>query len=129
MKSTEGINVEGLEVNVEILKAFKNFKQGSILESNYLHIQHTVSNEVVYHMPNFGLPNEFDVLERVKREMIQKLSDNLIEKYKDSFEKNETPYGIEFSLSMLAMSGSELKHIVEYCIRTMPQSAIEKIRN
>jgi len=124
MKSTEGINVEGLEVNVEILKAFKNFKQGSILESNYLHIQHTVSTEVMYQMPK-----QFDVLERVKREMIQKLSDNLLEKYKDSFEKNETPYGIEFSLSMLAMSGSELKHIVEYCIRTMPQSAIEKIRN
>jgi hypothetical protein len=124
MKSTEGINVEGLEVNVEILKAFKNFKQGSILESNYLHIQHTVSTEAMYHMPE-----QFDVLERVKREMIQKLSDNLLEKYKDSFEKNETPYGIEFSLSMLTMSGSELKHIVEYCIRTMPQSAIEKIRN
>ena len=122
MKGTSNINMDGLEVNREIIKAFKNFKQGSLLESNYLQVRHEISRDKLEHYP--GL----DVEEITKRKMIQNLSSTLVEKYKDSFEKTETSYGTQFSLAILAMSTSELKHIVEYCIRTMPQEAIEEIR-
>ena len=122
MKSTEHINMDGLEVNREILKALRNFKQGSILESNYLQMQHVISNDVL------SAHHSFNVKEYTKNEMMQRLSRELIEKYKDSFEETETPYGVQLSLSMLTMSTSELKHVVEYCIRTMPQTAIEEIR-
>lgn len=121
MKSTENINMDGIIPHDEILKALKNFKQGSILESNYLQVDCVVSNEMKNHLA-------IDIKEISKREMIQRLSSELLEKYKDSFEETETPQGKRLSLSMLVMSTTELKHIVDYCVRTMPQSAIEEIR-
>jgi hypothetical protein len=122
MKSTDNINLEGLEVNQEILKAFKNIKQGSILESNYLQVQHVISKDMLEHTSGF------DFNELIKIEMAQRLGNELIEKYKDSIEETKTHDGSKFSLALLTMSSSELKHIVEYCIRTMPQNAIEEIR-
>jgi hypothetical protein len=121
MKSTKDINMEGIEVNAGILKAFKNFKQGKLLESNYVQTRYVVSYDMLEHA-------NFDVREVTKREMVGQLSNHLLEKYKDSFEEIQVPYGTEFSLEMLAMSTRELKHIVEYCIRTMSQSAINEIR-
>lgn len=122
MKSTDNINMDGIGVHDELLKVLKNIKQGKLLESNYCQTQHVISHEMQQHL------SHLDVKEISKREMIQKLSSELMEKYKDSFEERDTPYGKEFSLSILAMSKSELKHIVEYCIRTMSAHAIEEIR-
>jgi hypothetical protein len=122
MKSTTNINMEGTEVNSEILRALKNIKQGSILDSSYFRVQHTFTDDY-----NKNIDHDY-FKEITKKEMINKLSLELLEKYKDSFEENRVPSGTEFSLSMLAMSTTELKHIVEYCIRTMPQVAIEEIR-
>lgn len=122
MKSTDNINMNGIEVHSELLKALKNFKQGSILESNYVRCKHVITEESQQYL------SHLDVKEISKREMIQKLSSELVEKYKDSFEESKVPYGTELSLSMLVMSAPELKHVLEYCVRTMPQSAIEEIR-
>ncbi len=122
MRNTDNINTGGLEVNSEIMKAFKNFKQGKLLESNYIQTRHVIPNEMLEHLKNI------DVVEISKREMIQKISHELMEKYKDSFEESQTPFGKEFSLSMLCMSTQELKHLVDYCVRTMPESAIQEIR-
>lgn len=122
MKSTSNINMDGIEVHSELLKALKNFKQGSILESNYVQCNHVITEESQQYL------SHLDVKEISKREMIQRLSLELVEKYKDSFEESKVPYGTKLSLSMLVMSAPELKHVVEYCVRTMPQSAIEEIR-
>jgi len=122
MKSTKNINMEGTEVNSEILRVLKNIKQGSILESSYFRVQHILTDDY-----NKDIDHDY-FKESIKRDMIGRLSLELLEKYKDSFEENKVPSGIQLSLSMLAMSTAELKHIVEYCIRTMPQVAIEEIR-
>jgi hypothetical protein len=122
MRNTDNINMKGIEINDEIVKALKNFKQGKLLESNYLQVQHVIPNEMLEYLKNI------DVVEISKREMIQKISHELMEKYKDSFEERQTPFGKEFSLSMLCMSMQELKHLVDYCVRTMPESAIQEIR-
>lgn len=122
MKSTDNINMDGIDVNSELLKVFKNFKQSSILESNYIQMQHVINRDMQENL------SHLDIKEISKREMTQRLASELLEKYKDSFESKEVPYGTELSLSMLVMSAPELKHIVEYCIRIMPQSAIEEIR-
>lgn len=122
MKSTKNINTEGLDVHHDLLKALKNFKQGSILESNYVQVQHIISREMTDNLAHI------DIKEISKREMTQRLSLELLEKYKNSFEETEVPHGKRLSLSILVMSTSELKHIVDYCVRTMSQSAIEEIR-
>lgn len=115
------INMNGTEVHSEILKHLKNVKQGKLLESNFIQVRHSISNDMIQH-------THLDVVEISKREMIQKLSHQLLEKYKDSFEESNSPFGKEFSLSVLVMSTGELKHIVEYCIRNMPESAIQEIK-
>lgn len=69
-----------------------------------------------------------DIKEITKRKIAQEITSELLEKFKNSFEETESFYGKKLSLSMLVMSLPELKHIVDYCIRTMPQSAVEKIR-
>jgi hypothetical protein len=45
MKNTNNINMEGILVNEELIKSLKNYKQGSILESSYLQVQHAISKE------------------------------------------------------------------------------------
>ena len=122
MKSTENINMDGIIPHDEILKTLKNFKQGSILESSYMRVQHVISSDMTAHLS----PN--DIKEISKREIIQKICSELLEKYKDSFEEEKVLFGTQLSLSMIVMNSGELKHIVEYCIRTMPQLAIEEIR-
>ena len=124
MKNTDYINLEGFTVNehlLDVIKNIKNVKQGSLLESNYLQVKHVISNEILNY-------TQFDPIEISKREMIQSLANDLLEKYKNSFNEKEVPFGKEFSLSMLVMSTHELKHIIEYCIRQMPESAIQEIR-
>jgi dGTP triphosphohydrolase len=122
MKNTDHINLDELTVNKHLLDVIiKNVKQGSLLESNYLQVKHVISNEILNH-------TQFDPIEISKRKMIESLANDLLEKYKNSFNEREVPSGKEFSLSMLAMSTNELKHIIEYCIRQMPESAIQEIR-
>jgi dGTP triphosphohydrolase len=124
MKNTDHINLDGLTVNehlLDVIKNIKNIKQGSLLESNYLQVKHVISNEILNH-------TQFDPIEISKREIIQSLANDLLEKYKNSFNEKEVPFGKEFSLSMLVMSTHELNHIIEYCIRQMPESAIQEIK-
>ena len=123
MKSTKNLNMDGMEVDFEIsqaLRIFKNFKQGSILESSYFGAQHTLTDDMN--------KNGDHLKDAIKREMIGKLNLEVLDKYKDSFEERRISNGTEISLSIISMSASELKHIVEYCIRTMSQSSIEEIR-
>lgn len=122
MRSTIDINIDGIEVNSELIKALKNFKQSSILDSNYLRIDCVITKEMTEHF------TDTDIKEITKRQMAQELSSKLLEKYKDSVEETEAFSGKRLSLSILAMSKTELKHIVEYCIRTMPESSIVEIR-
>ena len=117
--------MDGILVNDELIKSLRNFKQGSILESSYLQVQHTISRDMIENL------SHLDVKEITRREMIQKLSTEIVDKYKNSVEETEVHWpdsGIRQSLSVLVMSPSELKHVVEYCVRTMPISAIEEIR-
>lgn len=122
MKSTKNINMDGTEVHSEVLKVLKNLKQGSVLESSYFQVQHTLTDDY-----NKNIDHDY-FKESIKRDMIGRLSLELLEKYKDSFEEDKVSYGTKLSLSLLSMSTAELKHVVEYCIRTMPQVAIEEIR-
>jgi hypothetical protein len=121
MKNAGNINTDGIEVNSSIIDSIKNYKQASILESNYLQITHTISDEMLTRA-------YIEIVDIVKYQMIQRLSDKLIEKYKDSFEEKLVPGGTNFSLRILTMSTSELKHIVDYIIRTIPESRINEIR-
>jgi hypothetical protein len=125
MKNIDNINMEGILVNDELIKVLRNYKQGSILESSYLQVQHTISKDMVENL------SHLDIKEISKKEMIQKLSTEIVDKYKNSFEETEVQWpdnGIKLTLSIITMSPSELKHIVEYCVRTMPMDAIEEIR-
>lgn len=120
MKSTA--NTEGLDVSPEIIKAFKNFKQGSILEKSYFRFQHEVG-------PELEQSYEPAVLEKIiKEQSIRNLSTMIYEKFGDQIESKKKGMETIYSIDALMMPMKDFKHAVEYVIRTMPMSAIEDIR-
>ena len=121
MKNTKHINMDGIEVNSDLIKALKGFKQSAIIESSYFNVQHIINREQVA-MANI------DIEAFVKIRMIDTISNDIYNKFHQDFESENVPEGKKISLSLMVMSLPELKHIVECCIRTMPQSAVEEIR-
>lgn len=119
------VNTEGLEVNQEILNAFKNFKQGSILEKSHFRVQHAINREMETNL------SKEDLNRIVKGQLIQNLSSYLFDNFGDSIiEEFPTQLGLGtiYSMDGLIMPLKDFKHAVEFTIRTMPMSAIEEIR-
>lgn len=109
--------LKGIEVHRELIKALNNIKQGSVLENSIYTLNSRVFDE------------HLQFKENIKREMLASLIGKLFVKYKESFIETKTPFdAMELNLRLLIIDTSELNHIVEYCIRTMPLSAIEEIR-
>lgn len=115
------INMEGIEVNEELINCLKNFKQGAILESSYLRIQHVITKDTL-------VRNNINIADMITNKMIQELSSQIILNRHCDFEIIKSVDTVTQSISLIAMKASDLKHVVEYCIRTMPLSAIDEIR-
>ena len=120
------VNTEGLEVNQEILNAFKNFKQGSILEKSLFRAQHMVPAETHMYL------SEKDRDEIIRQEMIKSIAASLWRNFGDSVvvEDKPNPFGMSkvYSMECFMMPLKDFKHALEFTIRTMPMSAIEEIR-
>ena len=113
--------MEGITVNEELINCLKNFKQGAILESSYLKIQHVFTRDTI-------LSNNMNISDMITNKMIQELSSQIILNRHCDFEIIQDINTVTQSISLIAMKASDLKHAVEYCIRTMPLQSINEIR-
>ncbi len=120
------INTQGLDINQDLLETLRNFKQGQILENSRLRFQHSVSYEMMELESRLGaeVADEF-----IKRDCMKGFADTIWNKYNEEIEIDRSPAGKVYSLDLMVMHLKDLKHIVEYCVRTMPESAIQRIRN
>ena len=114
-------NMDGIDINNYLMIALKGFKQSAIIQSRSFNIQHIVSRE------QLAMTN-IDIEALVKSRMIDTIGRDILEKFYNHFKIEDVPEGKKISLSLMAMALPELKHIVEFCIQQMPQSAIEEIR-
>lgn len=120
------VNTQGLDINQDLLETLRNFKQGQILENSYLRFQHSVPTEMMELESRLGaeVADEF-----IKRDCMKGFADTIWNKYNEEIEIDRSPAGKVYRLDLMVMHLKDLKHVVEYCVRTMPESAIQRIRN
>lgn len=122
------VNINGLEVDEAIEGVFgslKNFKQGALLENALFTGSYRVSPEL---NQQTGLP----VAEMIQRELANQMGKAILEQHKDLIEVTEVkefPGVTNHKLQLLVLPIENLKHIVEYCIRQIPEESLTKIRN
>lgn len=120
-----------VNVNADIvtaLRLIKNFKQGAILENSLLTAQFQQAKDV-----EMNLSDEA-VKQITESEMAMQLAKKIIEQKSSHITRADrtVEFGIpvtETRLELLVLATPELKEIVEYCIRVMPEEAVTKIRN
>lgn len=119
--------MEGIEVDdsiKDIIRGLKNFKQGALLENSLVRTQHRLS-QIEYENA------EFDIESLVKSQMTNQLAKHILNQHKDSIksiDSDELPGQRTYSLELFVMTPENLKHIVEFCIRQIPEEALSKIR-
>lgn len=123
------INLEGIEIHHELIGALRNFKQGKVLENNYHTVNVMYNRDMMLDFDRFGMSPK-DIEGRIKHDMISKLSVDLYPKLSPQIKRSEDGLenGVKFSLEFMMIQPHELKHIVDYCVRTMPLDAIDEIR-
>lgn len=121
------INMNGIEVDsaiVEAIRSLKNFKQGALLENSLFTSAYKVSNDLS--LEGRMIP----VTEIIHRELANQMARGILEKYQDLIETEESREFPEtrHRLELLVMPVKNLKHIVEYCIRQIPEEKLSTIR-
>ena len=101
----------------DLMKLLRRAKLGTCLHQ----VQHRVSKEEIQTMP-------FDVEEVVKKEMIQKMASGVINTYKDLIECQDEALFKQYKLSLMVMTSSDFKFMIEAAIQEMDMKTIEKIR-
>ena len=123
------VNIEGIEADPSItgvLRALKNFKQGALLENSLFTSSYRTSPELGQIAP------EIEIAKLVKQEITQHLAKELVDRHHKSIEVTEItefPGVKNHKLELIVMRPDELKHVVEYCIRQIPEEALSRIRS
>lgn len=115
------INLEGIDINDGIMIAFRDAKQGKLLENANFKVRHSL------HYPELHGEHLTDV---IKHQMVQKLTQSMVYKHFDSVKEFNDPTSGErvYDLELMVFPIEHFKHIVDYVIRQLPQTSIDKIK-
>lgn len=109
-------------VSREIVRSLQTAKQALMLENSHDKCQHTLSREILEHY----LSPDIDCI--IRKQITQRLAEQIVGKVNKHLQVEEHQDSKVFSLELLVFPLEEFKHIVEYCVKTMPMEAIHKIR-
>ncbi len=122
------VNMDGITPNEYISKALvqlRNFKQAALLERSLLTTKHVVSEELKSANP------QLDIDKMVSAQLMQKVAKHMIDEFEDQITTEPHPIiGGEtlYTFQVMVLPSDELKHIVEYCIRQIPEEILSKIK-
>jgi hypothetical protein len=120
------VNLEGIQLHEDLLKALIDYKQSKVLDNNYYTVKSRHSKELIAQLKtHHGL----DAGRVVENAMIQKVAAELYPKVVPQIKEVDLGEDVEYSLEFILIRSHELKHIVDYCVRHMPSKALEEIRN
>jgi hypothetical protein len=108
-------------VSRELVRSLLTAKQALMLENSLYKCQHSLSKDILEH-------SSVDIERIVYKEITQRLAEQIVGKVSKHLQIQEHRDSKVFSLELLVFPLEELKHIVEYCVKTMPMEAILKIR-
>ncbi len=118
----EKMNTQDFDhVSRELVRSLQTAKQALMLENSHHKCQHTLSIDILEH-------SSVDIERIVYKEITQRLSEQIVGKVSKHLQVEEHRDSKVFSLELLVFPMEELKHIVEYCVKTMPMETIHKIR-
>jgi hypothetical protein len=109
------------EVAEDILTAVKNAKQALKLEQSVLTCSYSVSKSCLE-------GSAIDVSIMVRNNLFKNMTREIERKHEKQIAIKQYRDCEIHEIQLLIMPPSDLKHIVEYCIRQMPVEAINKIR-
>jgi hypothetical protein len=109
-------------VSRELVRSLQTAKQALMLENSHHKCQHTLSREILEHY----LSPDIDCI--ILKQITQRLAEQIVGKVNKHLQVEEHRDSKVFSLELLVFPLEEFKHIVEYCVKTMPIEAILKIR-
>lgn len=109
-------------VSREIVRSLQTAKQALMLENSHHKCQHTLSREIL----EYYLSPDIDCI--IRKQITQRLAEQIVGKVNKHLQVEEHRDSKVFSLELLVFPLEEFKHIVEYCVKTMPMEAIHKIR-
>lgn len=109
-------------VSREIVRSLQTAKQALMLENSHHKCQHTLSREIL----EYYLSPDIDCI--IHKQITQRLAEQIVGKVNKHLQVEEHRDSKVFSLELLVFPLEEFKHIVEYCVKTMPMEAIHKIR-
>jgi len=122
------VNTDGIEVDDFVKKAMrslKDFKQGALLEDSLFTANYRTSPDLD------KIASEVQINDLIKEAIVSQMTRSMIDAFKDSIEVTEIeefPGVKNHKLELLILPPQKLKHIVEYCIRQIPEEALSKIR-
>lgn len=120
--------MEGIEVDDSIkslIRSLKDFKQGALLENALFTSSYRISPELNHE--SYQIP----VTEMVHRELANQMGKAILEQHKELIEVTEIkefPGVTNHKLQLLVLPMQDLKHIIEYCIRQIPEESLSTIR-
>jgi hypothetical protein len=123
-----GQSIEGIETSKflrEAMLSLKNFKQGALLERSLFTGKHQVSKELR------ECYSQEIIDELVRKDIGHSLAKKILEEYDNCLEVKDslTQLGAtQYELQLMVLPLTDLKHIVEYCIRQIPEETLSKIR-
>ena len=109
------------EVAEDILTAVKNAKQALKLEQSVLTCRHKLNKRRFEE-------SAVDVPRMVTHHLFKDMVYEIEKKHEKNIEIESYADFDTYKIQLLIMPPSDLKHVVEYCIRQMPVEAINKIR-
>lgn len=115
------VNLEGIDVNDGIMIAFRDYKQGKLLENANFKIRHSLHYPEIY---------AEKLTDEVKHQMIQKLTSDMVHMHFNTVKEFNDPTTGEriYDLELMVFPMEHFKHLVDYVIRQLPQTSIDKIK-
>lgn len=106
------MKADDFKVQECILKNVKNFFQGKIVSDSWFKVKSKVLNE------RLSQAVDADKIERYEQlQMMNTLARMIYQKKSDVITTEVTDQFINFNCEVIVLTGKEVKHLVEYCIR------------
>ena len=119
----EKINLDSISCDPSIIRAITKFKQSSVCMNSKFQNIVTLDPELKHIMLD-----EYDTI--VNSRMVEAFAKYVILNKADSIVTEHLHHSGEErrTITLFVLTSDELKHMVEYCISEMPESAINNIR-
>lgn len=109
------------QVSKEILKSIRSAEQGKLLGDSLLRCSCSIAKELLDR-------SDLDIDEMVRMELTQRFSQSMVQRAQKYIQTKESCGFKDHSLELLVFPIEDFKHLVEHCVREIPEDKIKEIK-